>query len=66
MTPAIAGTELDRAITSNGSLSHNGDRGSGTADWGLGIGVLTPPEVAADETLDAIDGHFRLVAKSAA
>src|SRR5215471_5825846 len=69
MTPAIAGTELDRAITSNGSLSYNRHQVSAFIEmhfkeWAIpGIvppGAHTPPEVAADETLDAISGHFRI------
>jgi tRNA1Val (adenine37-N6)-methyltransferase len=71
MTPAIAGTELDRAITSNGSLSYNTRRCQVSAAIethfkGCAIpGIVPPgahisPEVAPDETLDAISGHFRI------
>ena len=89
MTPAIAGTEVDRAITSNGSLSDKRYRVSGFRYQASGLvqvsvvryqvsasnkthfkgwakpgivppGALTSPEVAADETLDAISGYFRL------
>ena len=66
MTPAIAGTGVDRAITSNGSLSDKRATSIEThfRGWAKpGIvppGAFASPEVAPDETLDAISGHFRL------